>query len=188
MNFFADPSVLPYSIALCLMMGLFLMEVVVASIGASLHFDVDHGHDFAADTILGWFHFGRLPTLLVLIIFLGSFGFGGMMASFAVKSLWLSLPLALAAALFGTRYLGLFLAKIMPRDETNAVSTDNFVGQAATIVQGVATKERKAEARLVDAYGVSHHFLALSLDEDMPEGTDVLILSKEDGYFVVVKA
>ena len=195
MDFFATPAMLPFSVALGLMLGLFLLEVAMTALGATLHFDVDHP-DLSGDSFLGWFHFGRIPTLLVLMLFLGCFGFSGMLVQVFLApalgglSLAIAVPLALVFGLLGTRFLGMGLARILPRDETNAVSTEKFVGQVATVAQGRATMTRKAEAKLIDAHGISHYFLVApaSIEEEVGEGEDVLIVSKEEDHFVVVKA
>lgn len=214
LDFFAHSSVLPYTVALGIMGGLFVLEMFAALIG--FHpidsflpdFDMDFGeagaegaglemHGLGIGAILGWFHFGRVPALLILSLFLAGFGTAGLMVQlFAMRSLGfympylITLPIALISAIFTTRYGGMILAQIMPRDESNAVSRSQFVGQVATVVHGTADHNRKAEARLIDAHGISHYFLVEpALDQSaIQQGEEVLIVSAEEAHYIVVRA
>jgi hypothetical protein len=84
---FAD-GVAPFSVALLLMFGLGLMEIISLMLGASLsahvhhslpdihhpdtHLDLDASHGFA--DVLGWLQIGRAPFLILLVLFLLGFG------------------------------------------------------------------------------------------------------------------
>ena len=89
---FAD-GVAPFSVALLLMFGLGLMEIISLMLGSSLsahihhtlpdihhpdtHLDLDAGHGFA--DVLGWLQIGRAPFLILLVLFLLGFGLSGIL-------------------------------------------------------------------------------------------------------------
>ena len=213
LDFFANASVLPFSVALGIMAGLFVIELFATVVGFhpidsflpdfDAHIDAGaegaglemHGWGFGA--VLGWFHFGRVPALLIVSLGLAGFGTAGTLVQlFAHKwmgaylPLWMVVPLGVVGAVLLTRYGGMGLAQIMPRDESNVVSRAKFVGQVATVVHGTASVGRKAEARLIDAHGISHYFLVEpALDQTaIGQGEEVLIVSAEEAHYVVVRA
>ena len=61
----------------------------------------------------------------------------------------LSLPLL--------RFGGGVLQKVMPKDETTAVSEDSLIGRVAIITLGQARQGFPAEARVKDQHGYSHY-------------------------------
>lgn len=213
LEFFANASVLPFSVALGMMVGLFVIELFATVIGfhpidsflPDFDAHIDAGaegaglemHGLGLGAVLGWFHFGRVPALLILSLGLAGFGTVGTLGQlFAHKwmgaylPLLIIVPLGVLGAVVLTRYGGLVLAQIMPRDESNVVSRDKFVGQVAKIVHGTASHERKAEACLVDAYGISHYFLVQPAADQtaIGQGEEVLIVAAEEAHYVVVRA
>lgn len=214
LDFFAHSSVLPYTVALGIMGGLFVLEMFAALVGFHPvdsflpEFDMDFSdagaegaglemHGLGLGAILGWFHFGRVPALLILSLFLAGFGTVGVMLQLFSQRLMgsyqpflISLPIAILSAILAARYGGLVLSKIMPRDESNAVSRSQFVGQVATVVHGTADHNRKAEARLIDAHGISHYFLVEPASDQtaIEQGEEVLIVSAEEAHYVVVRS
>lgn len=137
---------------------------------------------------LSWLSFGKLPALVVIILFTASFGLIGFAGQevlrrtlgFALDPWVASIPAAIAAA-FATRHLGLGLARIMPKEETEAVSTKAFVGRVATVFRGIARVGHPAEAKLVDIHGKTHYLLIEpdAGEVDMPEGSEVVIIRQE---------
>ena len=86
--------------------------------------------------MLGWLHFGKVPILVILVIFLTAFAVTGFVVQFAARAVigsFMPLPIAVAlafvAAVFGVRVLGGALSKVIPRDETTAVSDASLVGR-----------------------------------------------------------
>ena len=135
--------------------------------------------------VLGWLCFGRVPALIIFVLFLTGFGLAGYIVQSLVQSTtgWL-LPgavasgIAFAGALPFTRTTALGLSKIMPRDESDAVSRATFVGRPALVVQGNARKGLPAQARLRDPTGQSH-YLQVEPDIDgevLEQGTEIIIV------------
>ena len=92
------------------------------------------------------------------------------------------------AALPTTRYLGLSIAKVMPKEETDAVSRSSFVGAIATIIRGEAERGKPAEAKLRDVNGTTHYIL---VEPDQPgvkfaQGNEVLLVKKSGSIFQAV--
>lgn len=143
----------------------------------------------ALSQLLSWFNFGRLPALVVLLLLTTSFGllgFAGQEAlrrtmGFALEPWVASIPAALGAA-FVTRHVGRALARIIPKEETDAVSTKAFIGRVATVFRGEASAGRPAEAKLTDIHGKTHYLLVEPDEAAMvlPEGSEVVLI-RQDG-------
>ncbi len=140
--------------------------------------------------ILGWLCIGKVPILVLLVVYLTAFGVSG----FAVQGvsdalIGLTLPSMIAvipafiAAVFTTRWAGLGLAKVMPKEQTEAVSQKAFVGRIVTIVRGEAKFGLPAEAKLTDKYGQTHYVMVEPDDDTatFAAGEDVLIVKQVGG-------
>lgn len=146
--------------------------------------------------ILGWLCFGRVPALVIFVIFLTGFGVLGYLLQGFVQSLtgWM-LPgvvasgAAFAGALPFTRTTALGLSKVMPKDESDAVSRTSFVGRPALIVQGNAQKGLPAQARLRDPTGQSHYLqVEPDIDDEVLEqGTEVIIVRQLGAGFTAIR-
>ena len=132
-----------------------------------IHVDVDYPdistHQGGLAKILGWMHVGRVPALIILIVTLTTFGLMGLSLQSTLDGLfgWMLpahiawLPVLLCTFPVARVFTGL-LSQVLPRDETEAVSRDSFVGLTTTITTGVAQHESAAEARVTDAFGQTH--------------------------------
>ena len=96
---------------------------------------------------------------------------------------------AFAGALPFTRVTALGLAKIMPKDESDAVSRQTFVGKPAVIVQGIAKQGLPAQARLKDPTGQSHYLLVEPdvADEELEQGADIIIVRQKGPHFTAIR-
>ncbi|WP_299472117.1 YqiJ family protein [uncultured Roseibium sp.] len=146
--------------------------------------------------ILGWLCFGRVPALIILVIFLTGFGLAGYVLQSLVQSVTgfllpgiLASAGAFAGALPFTRVTALGLSKVMPKDESDAVSRQTFVGKPAVIVQGNAKAGLPAQARLKDASGQSHYLLVEpDVDgEELEQGTDIIIVRQKGPHFTAIR-
>lgn len=144
---------------------------------------------------LSWLSFGRVPALILLVAFLTVFGLSGLLIQsvvFGASGLllpgWLVSVPALALALPGTRYLGRGLGKLIPKEETEAVSTASFIGKVAVIIRGEARRGQPAEAKLKDVHGQTHWIL-VEPDEDgacLVAGNEVLVISQAGSQYRVI--
>lgn len=182
------PQNWPFIVALGVMLGLALLELLVLFVGGSLfgfvddlmpdsldsEVDVGGEGEMAApasspgalEQILGWFAVGRVPFLIVIIALLTSFGLIGLAVQGVLKGMTgYALPAGLAAipafvgASFATRWLAFGIARIIPKAETSAVSRDSFVGRTATVTLGSARSGEATQARLTDSHGQTHYVM-----------------------------
>ncbi|HET9637574.1 MAG TPA: YqiJ family protein [Allosphingosinicella sp.] len=184
----AAPANLPFSVALLVM--LLIGAVEAFGLGASavhldLHADADGGGD-----LLGWLGVGTVPLLMLLVVFLAFFGLIGLaVQQFAGPlPLWIAAPAAAAAAFPLTGLGARGLARIMPGDETTAVSLDSLVGRRGTITIGTARRGSPAQARVKDAYGQAHHVMVEPYDDDQSigEGETVRLDRRDGNLFIAV--
>lgn len=202
---------LPFGIALALMGFLALLEGVGMLLGAGLSGLLDallpdslaSGLDIdAPDTgsmggvsgLLGWLYVGKVPLLIVLILLLMSFGIAGLLLQSLARGLtggllpgWIASFGALAAALPLTRAGARLMAKLIPRDETEAVSEDSFVGRIAVLTLGKARPGYPAQARLKDAHGQSHYLMVEpDGDAELEARSEVLIVKRQGHLFLAI--
>ncbi|HPG27289.1 MAG TPA: YqiJ family protein [Myxococcota bacterium] len=205
------PENAPFAVALMVMLGIAVIEGVGAIFGAGLSSlldtlvgDVDLDADVDGDVdggsgqipgsgllthTLGWLRVGQVPILVLLIIFLTSFGLIGLgVQSVVFGAIGRYLPAAVAwapafaGALPSVRFFGGLIARILPKEETSAVSRDSFIGRIATITVGTATRGAPAEARLTDEFGRSHYvMIEPDLDTDRFSTGDRVLLVRVDG-------
>lgn len=191
---------LPFTISLAVMFLIATIEGVGMFIGwqasAALEMvlpdlDVDvEAPDFqggALSRLLGWLRVGKVPVLMLLVVFLTAFGLIGLAVQAAADDLLGSpLPAALAsvpaflAALPVVRVLGSALHRVIPKDETSAVSADSLIGKVARITLGNATQGSPAQAKLTDGFGTTHYVM---VEPDLPEesfaqGDAVVLVSR----------
>lgn len=157
----------PFTVATFLMLLIAIVEGIAMVVGASLSewfhhalpdpWDAVHG---PFDKMLGWLYVGRVPVLVLLVLFLAGFAFTGFalnMVAHRFLGTWvpplISVPLAFFATLPVVRILGAGLARLIPQDQTFAVSFESLVGRVATIVSGTARPGYPAQARVPNEYG-----------------------------------
>lgn len=202
MNLFVAPETLPFGVAFALMLGLGLLEVAGLLLSFSPAAWIDEvllpgegGADSALAGVLGWLHIGRVPTLALLLMFLAAFavtGYALQIAVSGVAGVYLPAPLAAlpacAAALVSVRAFGGALARVVPRDESSAVSEAEFIGRVATVTAASSRSGLASQARLRDAQGRTHFILA---EPDLPElrlsdGMEVLLVRKVGAVYRVI--
>jgi len=140
--------------------------------------------------VLAWLYVGRVPVLMVLIVFLAGFGLLGLALQGLLRSLvGHALPALIAApavavlSLPVVRMLVAGLARVLPRDETSAVDPRSFVGLTAVLVGGPASRNQGSQARLMDRHGTDHYVM-VEPDEDavrFDNGQRVLLVRDAGG-------
>jgi hypothetical protein len=183
---------LPFVAALVLMLLVGVAEL--AGLGSGLVPDLD---GVESDTsLLQWLNVGRVPFLMLLVVFLLSFGLVGLVGQRLVDALigrpaawWLAMPLALAAALPATRTASRLLRRYLPTEETTAVDRDSLVGRMAVIVTGQAASGSPAQARARDVHGQPHYVMVEpdSADEIFEEGETVILLRRASATFFAIR-
>lgn len=190
-DFLGVPEVLPFTVALALMLMIGIVEVI--GLGASVvHLDTDIDlHD--GSNLLGWLGFGAVPLLILLVIFLALFGLIGLIGQrVAVQVLgapvtpWLAAPAAAAATLPFLGVAARGAARIMPRDETTAVGRDSLIGRRATVTVGIARIGAPARAVVRDEHGQPHNVMVEPFSEgsEAREGQSLLLVRREGELFI----
>ncbi len=96
------------------------------------------------------------------------------------------MPAAAAAALPLTGLGARGLARIMPGDETTAVSLDELVGRRGTITIGTARRGSPAQARVADIHGQVHYVMVEPYDDDHSIGEgETVRLDRRDGHIFI---
>lgn len=120
----------------------------------------------ALSQVLSWFNIGRVPVLVLLVIFLTAFAVSGYVLQWAATgalgvpfNAWLAAVPALVAGAYATRHLGRWVGRIFPRDHSEAASKKELIGSYATIIRGEARKGKPAEAKTSDLRGRTHYIL-----------------------------
>lgn len=154
---------------------------------ADLHLDADGDLD-----LLGWLGFGRLPLLMLLIVFLALFGILGLMLQQGMHDWaggplnpWIAVPAVAAVSLPLTGLAARGLARILPRDFTTAVPLEVLIGTTAQIVIGRATPGSPARARAEDPHGQTHYVMVEPdiAGQIFEEGERVLLVRREGECF-----
>lgn len=210
----------PFAVALALMFLIALMEGVTTFLGAGLSglldsllpemdFDLDVDLDVDADIdapdihtgsaltkILGWLRFGQVPALVVLVIFLTSFGLiGYILQACSGELIGRMLPalpasaIAVIGALPFVRIGGGILARVMPKDETDAVAEKTFIGLVAVITLGTAQSGKAAQGKLKDRHGQTHYIMIEpdEAEEEFIQGTEVLLVRQQGAVFRAIR-
>lgn len=194
----ASPNTV-FLVAGCVVVGLFLLELIMMIIGHSLmmaHGDVDMTLDLDGNGIpdyleTGHFHLGELfnpgnvPTTMFLVIFSGALSMVGFSGQWILLNNYgwlapalLAVPMALVPTLAITRWATVGMAKIMPQDETNAIALESLSGEVGVITAGpIQGTNDFGMARFTDKYGVDHRLMVSGVDETViATGSDVVLV------------
>ena len=216
MELLTAPQNLPFALALGLVALLATLQIVALLLGGPIgigdgDFDADIDLDLDADLdgdldldgdgigpiagALDWLGVGQLPLSILGSLWAASFGLAGLTIQEIAKSatgarLPMLLPTLLALGLSFPllKLSGMALRPILPRDETEAVSTQSLLGSEGEIVVGIARRGRPAQARVKDKWGTAH-YVQVEPESDVdefPAGSKVLLLKQHDHVFRVI--
>jgi hypothetical protein len=205
-EWFTAPGSTPFTVALLVMLGLTVVELVSLLTGVSLndavdelvisHVDLQTAGDAptglevtSADDasvmgrFLAWLYVGTVPVLMVFIVLLTAFGLIGLIAQSVLRAVTgAALPSVVAAPIVGVACLPIVractgaLARLLPRDESSAVDASTFVGRTAVVTGGEARAGMPAQARLTDQFGTTHYVLVEPEDAEDSFPTGSLVL------------
>jgi hypothetical protein len=199
MDELVSPGNAPFLVAICMMVVIGVIEGLSLLVGTGMfhHLDsffaahLDHAGDlFPGDGVLGWLHLGRVPLLVLLVLFLMSFAMVGLALQWAVSGIvghplppLLASLIAVACAVPAVRLFGGQLGRLVPRDETSAVSEESFVGRVARLTADSAAAGQPGQAKLTDEHGRTHYLLVAPDDPKVQftRGEALLIVSRASG-------
>jgi hypothetical protein len=186
-----SPGNAPFLVAICMMVFIGALEGLSLLIGTGLLSHLDAFFAIHLDGgFLGWLHIGRVPLLVLIVLFLMGFAIVGLTLQWAVAGL-VGVPLppllasliATACAVPAVHLLGGQIARHIPRDETSAISEESFVGRVARLTAASAMVGQPGQARLTDEHGQTHYLLVVPDDPEVRFARDdsVLIVSRASG-------
>ncbi len=223
-EYFTAPGSAPFTVSLLIMLGLLIFELVALFSGIGINEvvddliatnvelpgdaldapgDVSTGIEGSgapeggslAGRVLAWLYIGRVPVLMVLIVFLCVFALFGLTAQSLLRStIGLAVPSAIAApavlilSLPIVRWCAGGLARLMPKDESSAVRTATFIGHTAVVVGGDARHRLAAQARLADRFGTTHYVMVEPEERNavLENGSLVLLVRQIGGRFTAI--
>jgi hypothetical protein len=191
-SLFTAPETLPFGVAFALIVAIALIEGLgmLAAMSPSNLIDSvlpDIHGDGGLDRMLGWLHLGRVPSLVLLILFLAGYALFGYSLQMVVHGLfgiylptWIASLLAVPSGLATVRGLGSLVTHIIPQDETSIISEQSLVGRAGVVSGGTARRGLAAQARVLDSYGRTHYLMVEpDIDGDVFEtGAQILVVRK----------
>lgn len=211
-NLIAAPENTVFGVALMLVLMLGLLEAVSLLSGGFTGFidnllpdsladaHAEAGFDAAGAGVfvrfLSWLYVGKVPLLMLTVVFLAVFGIAGLLiqtASAAVFGGYLNGWLAAAAAWFASlpplRATAAVLYRIMPKDETTAVAQESLVGRVGVVVIGEARQGSAAQVRVKDGFGQQHYVMAEADSESLvlKQGEAVLLVSVAGSTFKAIR-
>ncbi|NEW60508.1 YqiJ family protein [Sulfurovum sp. bin170] len=194
---FSAPEMLPYSVAFMIFAIFAVLEFSSMILGWGIFaflddiFSIDT--DIEAETSLGNF-FGfvnpqKVPFSMVLISFFFIFSFLGSLIQniFGLLPIVLTLPIVLIITVVLLRHTTNIIGRVMPKETTEVVSTDSFLGKKATILDPLAKRGLPARAKIRDIYGESHYIRVEPMGDDdvFKEGDEIILIEKSGSLFLV---
>ncbi|KPZ68652.1 MULTISPECIES: YqiJ family protein [Shewanella] len=199
----------PFAIAMTMVLMLALLEGVGLVIGFSISNLIDHLSPVELDVdadlnvantgltpLVGWLCLNKLPLLIWLVLLLTCFALIGYSLNFIsyqyasnLLSPMISAPIVFVLSLLSTSIIGRPLAKILPKNESHAVSNTSFSGLLAKITVGTARVNSPAEAVLVDQHAQKHYVMVAPefAEESFNQHDQVVLLNKKNNIWIAAK-
>lgn len=194
------PENLPFLAAAGFVGATAAVEVALLAFGASLGgvagLDGERP-DAEAGGPLAWLGLGKVPFSALLVVAAAGFAGCGFalqalaVASFGAPLSWLVASAgALAASLPLTGYATAAIAHLVPREESYGTRRGELVGRPGLVVQGTATAELPAEARVEDPSGRPVYVSVVPAADGapIPQGTRVVLTGRKGIAFVAEPA
>lgn len=203
MTLLGAPGFYPFTIAALVLVGLVVVEIGALALGLSLSSltdagfpdHPDHGDHGLLAGWMSWLNAGGVPMLVLIMIWLASFAVGGFVLQGAAQAIVAPLPTPVAClamlvlAMPATRVLSRWTARIIPRDETSAVSQTDFIGLTGTVTLGPLDQGKPGRVRVKDQHGNIHALRARAArGHVIPTGAVILVVDGADGLFEAIPA
>ena len=196
------PDVRPFAVAAAIVIAVAGIELIAVMVGFSLgdlfgkEIDLHVESESPIAGLLLWVNAGRVPLLIFILLVLGIFSVEGFFIQAIAHNLGIPVPawIAALAAAAGTipaaRVTSRGIARIIPRDETYAVSDADFVGLVATVTVGPLDQGLPGKVRLKDVFGNWHSVTARAGPDSsaLPVGASVLLVDRDAKSFIAISA
>lgn len=203
MGLLSAPGFYPFTIAALVLVGLVVVEIGALLLGLSLSSLADagfpdhpaHGDHGLLAGWMSWLNAGGVPMLVLIMIWLASFAIGGFVLQGLARALAAPLPtiaacgVMLVLAMPATRTASRWMARIIPRDETTAISQAEFIGLTGTVTLGPLDQGKPGRVRVRDRHGNIHELRTKAArGHVIPRGALVLVVDGADGVFQAIPA
>jgi hypothetical protein len=199
---FLQPEVRPFAIAAVMIGIVGAIETLSMLIGVSLSellgkaISVDHNSDSTFVNALCWLNVGGVPLLVFILLALGLFSIAGFLIQDAARLVMAPLPASIAAlgavavALPLLRASTREVARLIPQDETYAVSLSDLIGRVGQVVVGPLDQGLPGRVRVKDVHDNWHTVTASAAPDSPPlqKGARVLLVDCRDRLFIAIAA
>ena len=199
---FLAPEVRPFAIAavmiaivgaiesLSMLIGMSLSEIMGKAIG------FDHDSDSSFINALLWLNVGSVPLLIFILLALGLFSIAGFLIQDVARLVLAPLPAAIAALAAAAAALPLLrastreVARVIPQDESYAVSLSDLIGRVGQVVVGPLDQGLPGRVRVKDVHDNWHMVMARAAPDSPPlqKGARVLLVDCRDRLFIAIAA
>lgn len=187
LEFILAPQMAPFIAALGAVGAIGLLELaailVFGPVFSHFHFEMPDVDGSFLSGAMSWLHMGKVPLMVLVLLFLSGFGLAGAALQLTLHSLGMNLAdtlgasvPAIAVGLGMVRRVGGICSKLLADDDT-VLSVDDFVGVTARIVTGTARLAFPAEALFTDKFGRPHYVMVepTAEGESFEQGTEVIL-------------
>lgn len=203
MDLLGAPGFYPFTIAALVLVGLVVVEIGALVVGLSLSSladagfpdHPDHGDHGLLAGWMSWLNAGRVPMLVLIMIWLASFAVGGFVLQGVAQAVLAPLPTLVASlamlvlAMPATRVLSRWTGRIIPRDETTAIAQAEFIGLTGTVTLGPLDQGKPGLVRVKDRHGNIHVLRAKAArGHVIPADAVVLVVDGAGGLFEAIPA
>jgi len=158
---------------------------------------IDNSSTNSFTELFGWVNKGKTPVVMFIIIALLTISLTGLFIQHTMLLITGSqlpsiiiIPLGTFLGFILTRYVSDFIGKIMPKEETEAVSRDSFIGNIGIVVSNSIHKNLPGEIKVQDIYEKTHYFNAFTNGENiLSKNEKVLLVGLNDSRtkFEIIK-
>ncbi|HIO95753.1 MAG TPA: DUF1449 family protein [Campylobacterales bacterium] len=199
---FLAPEMLPYSVAFMIFTLFAFLELTSLILGWGLfdflddifsinHTDIELESTTSLGSFFGYINPQKVPFSMVLVSFFFIFGFTGTLLQniLGLLPLIITLPTVFLVTFILLRHTTNLIGKLLPKETTEVVSTDSFIGKKALILDPIAKKDFPARAKIKDIYDETHYIRVEPFDKAdiFVEGDEVIVIEKSNLIFFVEK-
>jgi hypothetical protein len=175
-----------YPLAAGLLVG--LLQIALFFVG---HLPVSDAIEHAFEgTALGdafdWLNLGRVPFSILLMLLLVTFGAIGIVLSGLLPMLpaWSLAIVAVPGAVLSTKAIGNAIARVIPHDETYAVTAEEFVGLEGTVTLGPLDDGLAGSVTVRDRHGEVHTLRARPVDRGaaIEKGARIVVVARDETH------
>lgn len=151
----------------------------------------------APNGVLAYLNAGHLPLTLFVASAAAVFGVTGLGVQQIAAAilgvplpLYAAIPIAIIAAIPGTHMISKGLGSLLPKTETTAISSDDFIGREGEVMAGTGARGMPVQVKLRDEHGQSHYIMVEPVrdDDTLKQGQSVLITARDGVHYLAIQS